>query len=230
MEDLKRASSLKKNLYTFIDLRGDDKSLSNDEYIEERNYFLTKYKNKAPKFLKNCRTLDDFINKLRMVASGDGSWQARRDYLEIEFEEFLNYLEFGESYNEASFSNSQISIVLQKDVFSHVKNLLKDGHFFNAVEESYKIVRNELEGITGEQQAHKAFQEKNYEKLFGYNPKSEIEKDFFEGIKFLHMAIQYLRNEKAHTPSKKIDKNLALHYIVLASLAYDLIDRRQQNG
>ena len=39
------------------------------------------------------------------------------------------------------------------------------------------------------------------------------------------MAIQNLRNEKAHTPAKSIDKNLAIHYIVLASLAYDLIDR-----
>jgi hypothetical protein len=39
------------------------------------------------------------------------------------------------------------------------------------------------------------------------------------------MAIQKLRNEKAHTPANKIDKNLAIHYIVLASLAYDLISR-----
>lgn len=40
------------------------------------------------------------------------------------------------------------------------------------------------------------------------------------------MAIQKLRNEKAHTPATRIDKNLAIHYIVLASLAYDLIDRK----
>ena len=39
------------------------------------------------------------------------------------------------------------------------------------------------------------------------------------------MAIQNLRNEKAHTPAKEIDKNLAIHYIALASLAYDLIAR-----
>lgn len=35
------------------------------------------------------------------------------------------------------------------------------------------------------------------------------------------MAIQKLRNEKAHTPAQKMDKNLAIHYIVLASLAYN---------
>ena len=39
------------------------------------------------------------------------------------------------------------------------------------------------------------------------------------------MAIQKLRNEKAHKPAEDIEKNLAIHYIVLVSLAYDLIDR-----
>lgn len=226
MEDLARVMLLKKNLYSFIDLKVDEGSISNDEYINERSYFLTKYNEKAPQFLKSSRSLEDFMNKLRMTASGSGSWQARRDYIEVEFENFLNYLEFGDSYNEASFSGNQITIVLQKNIFSHVKNLLNDGHCFNAVEESYKIVRDKLKEITGEQQAHKAFQEGNYKKLFGHNPGNEQEQDSFQGVKFLHMAIQYLRNEKAHTPSKEIDKNLAIHYIVLASLAYDLIDRK----
>ncbi|MFH0947371.1 MAG: TIGR02391 family protein, partial [Elusimicrobiota bacterium] len=54
----------------------------------------------------------------------------------------------------------------------------------------------------------------------------EGEKDFFEGVKFLHMSIQFLRNEKAHTPAQDLDKNLAIHYISLASLAYDLITRK----
>ena len=43
------------------------------------------------------------------------------------------------------------------------------------------------------------------------------------------MAIQFFRNEKAHTPAYEIDKNLAIHYIVLASLAYDLISRNDKN-
>jgi len=55
---------------------------------------------------------------------------------------------------------------------------------------------------------------------------NEAEKDFYEGVKFLHMSIQFLRNEKAHTPAKDLDKNLAIHYISLASLAYDLITRK----
>ncbi len=37
------------------------------------------------------------------------------------------------------------------------------------------------------------------------------------------MAIQNFRNNIVHSLSKKIDKNIAIHYIYLASLAYSLI-------
>lgn len=127
--------------------------------------------------------------------------------------------------SEASYSDNTISIILNKEVFEHVKSLLGSGHYFNAVEESYKIVREKLRSITGKEKAHEGFKESNFELIFGHTPQNEVEKDFFEGVKFLHMAIQKLRNEKAHTPAQDLDKNLAIHYIVLASLAYDLINR-----
>lgn len=128
-------------------------------------------------------------------------------------------------HTEANFIDWNITIKLQKNIFSHVQSLLKSWHHFNAVEESYKIVREKLKNITWEEQAHKWFKEENYEMIFWHKPKNDVEKDFFEWVKFLHMAIQNLRNEKAHTPAKELDKNLAIHYIVLASLAYDLINR-----
>ena len=130
------------------------------------------------------------------------------------------------SKSQATFKNGNINIILQKDIFDHVQTLLNDGHYFNAVEESYKIVRKKLKDITGKEKATDAFNNSNYEKIFGHNPINDAEKDFFEGVKFLHMAIQFLRNEKAHTPARDLDKNLAIHYIALASLAYDLIDRK----
>ncbi|MDA3871198.1 MAG: TIGR02391 family protein [Candidatus Marinimicrobia bacterium] len=226
-DNLNRAIQFKEKLHSLINLVGDESVLDNDSYIQERNFFINNYSQKIPSFLKNCRTLSDFKNELRNVASGNGSWQVRRKFIENEFSDFLNFLEFGEvsDYNEANIQDNKINIVLQKEVFSHVKTLLNSKHYFNAVEESYKTVRNKLKEITGEEQAHKAFAENNYIKIFGHEAQDEVEKDFFEGIKFLHMAIQKLRNEKAHTPAQKIDKNLAIHYIVLASLAYDLINR-----
>jgi uncharacterized protein (TIGR02391 family) len=130
-----------------------------------------------------------------------------------------------DSKSEATFLNGSINITLQKEIFNHVQRLLKDGYHFTAVEEAYKIVRKKLKDITGKERATDAFSEVNYEKIFGRKPINDAEKDFFEGVKFLHMSIQFLRNEKAHTPAGDIDKNLAIHYISLASLAYDLISK-----
>jgi len=127
---------------------------------------------------------------------------------------------------QVSFIDGNINIILQKDIFDHVKKLLNNGHYFNAVEEAYKIVRKKLKDVSGKEKATEAFCSHNYDKIFGHQPRDEIEKDFFEGVKFLHMAIQFLRNEKSHTPARDLDKNLAIHYIVLASLAYDLINRK----
>ncbi len=131
-----------------------------------------------------------------------------------------------ENKTQATFKNGNINIALQKEVFDHVQKLLNSGHYFNAVEEAYKVVRQKLKDITGKEKAHEAFAESNQEKIFGHKPKNEEEKDFFEGVKFLHMSIQFLRNEKAHTPAQDLDKNLAIHYISLASLAYDLITKK----
>lgn len=131
-----------------------------------------------------------------------------------------------ENKSQATFKNGNINITLQKEVFDHVQRLLNSGHYFNAVEEAYKIVRKKLKDITGKEKATDAFSVTNCEKIFGHEPANDVEKDFFEGIKFLHMAIQFLRNEMAHTPAQDLDKNLAIHYISLASLAYDLITRK----
>lgn len=131
-----------------------------------------------------------------------------------------------ESHSEWIYG-SWIVINIHEDIFNHIKELLNSWHYFNAIEESYKIVREKLKEITWEEQAHKWFKEDNYELIFWHIPKNEAESNFFEWVKFLHMAIQNLRNEKAHTPAKKLDKNLAIHYITMASLAYDLITRKQ---
>ena len=106
-----------------------------------------------------------------------------------------------------------------------LKRYLATQDYYHAVEEAYKIVRQKLRELTGEEKASQAFCETNIEKIFGHNPSNAAEKDFFEGVKFINMAIQNFRNEKAHTPAKPLDKNLAIHYISLASLAYELISR-----
>ena len=122
---------------------------------------------------------------------------------------------------------SNIDFVLHPAIFEHVKRYLVTEDYFHAVEEAYKIVRRKLKDLTNEEQAHRAFSEENYMRIFGHEPVNEVEKDFFEGIKFLNMAIQKFRNEKAHDLAKSLDRNIAIHYLALASLAYDLITRNE---
>lgn len=126
---------------------------------------------------------------------------------------------------EATVTDSTISIEIHEDIYRHIGQYLAAGDYFHAVEESYKLVREKLRDITGHERATDAVKPANYEKLFGHQPVNTVESDFFEGVKFLNMAIQFLRNEKAHTPATPLEPNLAIHYISLASLAYDLITR-----
>ncbi len=121
--------------------------------------------------------------------------------------------------------SNKIEIEIHPEIYEHIKRYLETGDHFHAVEESYKFVRAKLRDMTGSEKAHEAFSESNYEKIFGRLPSTDAEKDFFEGVKFLNMSIQKLRNEKAHTPASEVERNLAIHYISLSSLAYDLITR-----
>lgn len=126
---------------------------------------------------------------------------------------------------EATVVINKIAIEIHEDIYVHIGQYLATGDYFHAVDESYKLVREKLREITGKERATDAFAASNIEKIFGHQPRTDAEKDFFEGVKFLNMSIQFLRNEKAHTPATPLEHNLALHYISLASLAYDLITR-----
>ncbi len=132
---------------------------------------------------------------------------------------------------EATVNANKIEVEIHEDIYGHVGQYLATGDYFHAVEESYKLVREKLRDITGNEKALDVFNNSaqntaHYKALFGKAaPASAAEADFFRGIGYLHLGVQHLRNEKAHTPASPIDPNLAIHYIALASLAYDLITR-----
>ena len=132
---------------------------------------------------------------------------------------------------EASVTANKIEIEIHEDIYGHIGQYLASGDYFHAVEESYKLVREKLREITGKEKASDVFNNSaqntaHYKGLFGKaTPATDAEADFFRGIGYLHLGVQHLRNEKAHTPASPLDPNLAVHYISLASLAYDLITR-----
>lgn len=132
---------------------------------------------------------------------------------------------------EATVTKNKISIEIHEDIYNHIKRNLETSTYFHAVEESYKLVREKLRELTGYEKASEVFNQAASDKahhpaLFGKSePETRAEGDFFRGIGYLHLGVQFLRNEKAHTPATPLEPNLALHYISLASLAYDLITR-----
>ena len=117
--------------------------------------------------------------------------------------------------------------------FLTVKQYLDTQDYFHAVDEAYKLVREKLREITSKEKATEVFNmnaenKGYYAQLFGRpDGTTQAEKDFFRGIGYLNLTIQFLRNEKAHTPAAPIEPNLAIHYISLSSLAYDLITRSE---
>lgn len=126
---------------------------------------------------------------------------------------------------EATVAANKIQIEIHEDIYNHIDQYLVNGDYFHAIEESYKLVREKLREKTGSEKATDAFAASNQAKIFGHASSNPAEKDFYDGVKYLNMSIQFLRNEKAHSPATPLESNLALHYISLASLAYDLITR-----
>lgn len=126
---------------------------------------------------------------------------------------------------EATVSANRIRIEIHEDIYNHIGPYLATEDYFHAVEEAYKVVREALRDRTGSEKATDAFKPDNLPKIFGHAAANGAESDFFDGVKYLNMAIQFLRNEKSHTFASPLERNLALHYISVASLSYDLITR-----
>ncbi len=129
----------------------------------------------------------------------------------------------------ASISNIDISVSIHPDLYRHIIPYLDREDYFTAVQESYKFVRQKLKSIVDKESATAVFGENATKTdyhipLFGSQPaKGTPEYDSYKGYAYIHLAIQFLRNEQAHSLAKDIDRNLALHFITLASLAYTLI-------
>jgi len=131
----------------------------------------------------------------------------------------------------ATIARNQIHIEIREEIYNHIKTYLDSGDYFHAVEESYKVVRERLLSITGKEKASDVFNmnaesNRHHQEIFGYTDSPGTPRgDFLRGVGYLQLAVQFLRNEKIHTLATKLDRNLAIHYISLASLSYDLISR-----
>ncbi len=135
---------------------------------------------------------------------------------------FIEDLQDGEP--DTSESEAPMLNRLHPAIVKKCEKLFQDRHYGEAVEKSFKTVRDELRNLTGYEKGSEAFG-KGRLHIDGAAA-SHVDADFNEGAKFLMMAIDMFRNEKSHSSDANIkDPIRALHYLTLSSLAMYFLDK-----
>lgn len=112
---------------------------------------------------------------------------------------------------------------LHPQIRSKCEALYASGAFAEAVEKSFKVVRDRLRDLTGYEKGSEAFGKGKLHIRGAAAP--HVDSDFNDGAKFLMMAIDMFRNEKSHTSDAKITDPLrAEQYLLLSSLAMYFLD------
>jgi uncharacterized protein (TIGR02391 family) len=113
---------------------------------------------------------------------------------------------------------------LHPEIFSRCHRLFETGDYAEAVEKGFKVVRDRLRSLTTYETGSEAF---GRGKLYVEGAAApHVDDDFQEGVKFLTMAIDRFRNEKAHTADGNISEPIrAYEYLCLSSLAMHLLEK-----
>lgn len=115
---------------------------------------------------------------------------------------------------------------LHPEIYAKCRNLYKGGDYPEAVEKSFKLVRDRLRALTSYETGSDAFG-KGHLYVKGAAA-THVDDDFQNGVKFLTMAIDRFRNEKSHTADGNISDPLrAYEYLRLSSLAMHLLEGAQ---
>jgi uncharacterized protein (TIGR02391 family) len=118
---------------------------------------------------------------------------------------------------------TKFGINLNADIYAKCHDLYEKGAYAEAVEKSFKVVRDRLRKLTGHETGSEAFG-KGKLHIKGAAA-TNVDKDFNNAVKFLTMAIDQFRNEKSHTSDAKIDDPIrAYEYLRLSSLAMNLLE------
>jgi len=113
---------------------------------------------------------------------------------------------------------------LHPEIYSRCRTLYAGGDYAEAVEKSFKVVRDRLRSLTTYETGSEAFGKGKLHIEGAAAP--HVDDDFQNGVKFLTMAIDRFRNEKSHTADGNIsDPIRAYEYLRLSSLAMHLLDR-----
>ena len=105
--------------------------------------------------------------------------------------------------------------------------LLNGDHYPQAVELSFKIVRDRLRKITGHEKASDAFGKGGL--YINGASASHVDDDFQEGVQFLGMSLDRFRNETVHCADGNVsDIERAKGYINLSNMLMFMLDGAEQ--
>ncbi len=159
------------------------------------------------------------------LARGLASAKAQLETIKIGFQEELEYSVDPSTHRDQPEIERDNSLVHPR-IAELCRDLLEHGAYAEAVERSFKIVRDRLRHLTGYETGSDAFG-KGRLHIKGAAA-AHVDSDFNQAVKFLTMAIDMFRNEKSHTSEGNIENaNHALQYLVLSSLALRFLDRAE---
>jgi uncharacterized protein (TIGR02391 family) len=105
-------------------------------------------------------------------------------------------------------------------------SLYKSGAHAEAVEKSFKIVKDKLRVLTGYETGSESFG-KGRLHIKGAAA-GNVDSDFNKAVQFLMMAIDMFRNEKSHTSDAKIEDPVrSYQYLSMSSLALYLLENSE---
>ncbi|MCX6813133.1 MAG: TIGR02391 family protein [Candidatus Azambacteria bacterium] len=115
---------------------------------------------------------------------------------------------------------------IHPNIKSKCLSLYQKKEYAEAVEKSFKVVKDKLRVLTGYEKASEAFG-KGKLHIKGAAA-TNVDNDFNKASQFLMMAIDMFKNEKGHTSDAKIDDPIrAYQYLVLSSLALYLLENSE---
>jgi uncharacterized protein (TIGR02391 family) len=118
---------------------------------------------------------------------------------------------------------------LHPEIYAKCRKLFEGGDYAEAVEKSFKLVRDRLRVLTGYETGSEAFGKGSL--YVNGAAATHVDEDFQHGVKFLTMAIDRFRNEKVHTADGNIsDPIRAYEYLRLSSLTMHLLEKAQRHS
>jgi uncharacterized protein (TIGR02391 family) len=118
---------------------------------------------------------------------------------------------------------------IHPEIIEKCSVLYEAGAYAEAVEKSFKVVRDRLRTLTQFETSAEAF---GKGKLYISGAAARhVDRYFNEAAKFLMMAIDRFRNEKSHTSDGRIQDPVRAHqYLAVSSLAMYLLDDAKTEG